>query len=273
MRGFQWGFDLGYQGPRQRKDTSRNLPLTIGTRVTVWNKIMEEVRVSRYTGPFNNPPSKYYMQSPVGLVPKPGTNKSRLIFHLSYDFGEAENQRSFNYHTLDEIYTVQYQDLDAVIGKSLELIKVGHKSLFYAKSDLVAAFRQLPGRPELFPFLMMRATSPRDGKTYYFLDKNIPFGASGSYFLYQAFSDCLAHIVRSTWNGPGKYQTCNYLDDFIFISDSEETCNAMVRHFLHTCQMIGVPVSLEKTEWAQPRIVFFGYVVRWYSTQNHGTRR
>ena len=48
---------------------------------------MKEVNEHRYAGPFNELPFKYHVQSPVGLVPKAG-NKTHLIFHLSYDFGD-----------------------------------------------------------------------------------------------------------------------------------------------------------------------------------------
>ena len=43
-------------------------------------------------------------QSPIDLVPKAG-NKTRLIFHLSYDFNDED--RSLNYHTPEEMCTVK----------------------------------------------------------------------------------------------------------------------------------------------------------------------
>ena len=49
---------------------------------------MKEVQVGRFAGPsdLDNLPFDSFIQSPVGLVPKAG-NKTRLIFHLSFDFG------------------------------------------------------------------------------------------------------------------------------------------------------------------------------------------
>ena len=38
--GFQNGFDIGYKGPVHRRSQSDNIPLTIGTDVDLWNKIM-----------------------------------------------------------------------------------------------------------------------------------------------------------------------------------------------------------------------------------------
>ena len=53
---------------------------------------MKEIKERRYAGPFmkENFPFVNYIQSPIGLVPKAG-NKTRLIFHLSYDFGEEDD--------------------------------------------------------------------------------------------------------------------------------------------------------------------------------------
>ena len=41
--GFKNGFDLDYNGPRQRCDLSRNIPFSIGNKTVMWNKIMKEV--------------------------------------------------------------------------------------------------------------------------------------------------------------------------------------------------------------------------------------
>ena len=41
---------------------------------------MKEVKKHRFAGPFEVPPTKYYVQSPLGLVPKSGGQKTRLIF-------------------------------------------------------------------------------------------------------------------------------------------------------------------------------------------------
>ena len=83
--GFRNGFDLGYCGPINRKDSSQNLPFTVGNPMELWNKVMNEVEVGCYAGPFKEISYHNFVQSPIGLVPKAG-NKTRLIFHLSYDF-------------------------------------------------------------------------------------------------------------------------------------------------------------------------------------------
>ena len=84
VNGFKHGFKMGYHGNRRVKLTSRNLPFTIGDELTLWNKVMKEVKNNRYAGPFKEIPFEFHIQSPLGLVPKDGGKDVRLIFHLSH---------------------------------------------------------------------------------------------------------------------------------------------------------------------------------------------
>ena len=110
--GFTNGFDIGYQGPKERKSCSNKLPLHVGSKTELWNKLMKEVKLGRVAGPFEEIPFDNFIQSPIGLVPKAGSNsgKTRLIFHLSYDFNPGEE--SLNFHTPRDICTMKYKDLD-----------------------------------------------------------------------------------------------------------------------------------------------------------------
>ena len=74
--GFTDGFDLGYRGPKNRKNTAINIPLRVAMKTNLWNKFMEEVKVKRFAGPFKTPLYENYIQSPIGLVLKAG-NKNK----------------------------------------------------------------------------------------------------------------------------------------------------------------------------------------------------
>ena len=95
---FTNGFHIGYQGPERRQSLAQNLPLRVGNKIELWNKIMKEVALRRVAGPFDKIPYDNYIQSPIVLVPKAGSNsgKTRLIFHLSYNF---QDEKSLNHHT------------------------------------------------------------------------------------------------------------------------------------------------------------------------------
>ena len=247
--GFTRGFDLGYRGPENRQDTAPNLPLRIGSRRDVWQKIMKEVKLNRYAGPFKKIPYSKYVQSPVGLVPKE-ENKTRLIFHLSYDFKLKDGKTSYsiNHHTPKEFCTVKYKDLDFAIQASLYLknnIGNAFQGLAYSKTDVISAFRILPIRPEQRYLLIIKAYDPTTGQVWYFVDKCLPFGASISCAQFQSFSDALAHVME--YKSIHLVILTNYLNDFFIVAYTIELCNELMREFIQLCEKIGCPTLEEKT--------------------------
>ena len=54
----------------------------------------------------------------------------------------------------------------------------------------------------------------------------------------------------------------NYLDDFLFTAESANKCNQLVRMFLAICDEIGIPIAMEKTEWAAESVVFLGLLLK-----------
>ena len=258
--GFSNGFDLGYRGPQNRQDTSANLPFSegIGNPTELWNKVMKEVKFNRYAGPFKTIPYNHYIQSPIGLVPKAG-NQTRLIFHLSYDF---KNHRSFNHHTPSELCSVKYNDLDHAVRNCLNLLERHSEPkqvIWLGITDLKSAFRVVPGRPDQWKFLLMKARHPTTGVTYYFADKCLPFGASISCSLYNDFSNALAHIICYYTNSVCR--VTNYLDDFLFISTSEQQSMYRVRTFIQICKYLGVPIAEDKIVWPTTTVKFLGVLI------------
>ena len=71
--GFRYGFNIGYQGSKIRKSTAKNIPLHVGSKTELWNKLIKEVEAKRVAGPFDSIPYENYIKSPIGLVPKAGS--------------------------------------------------------------------------------------------------------------------------------------------------------------------------------------------------------
>ena len=61
VKGFTKGFDLEYQGSKKVTKTARNLPLRVGNKYELWNKVMTEVKAQRYAGPFQEIPFKNFI--------------------------------------------------------------------------------------------------------------------------------------------------------------------------------------------------------------------
>ena len=92
VEGFTNGLSIRFEGNSKVRRTAPNLKLRVGNKVELWNKVMKEVELGRYAGPFKDPPFEYFIQSPIGIVPKDQGKKTRLIFHLSYPkTGESVN--------------------------------------------------------------------------------------------------------------------------------------------------------------------------------------
>ena len=268
VKGFSNGFDIGYRGPVNRCDLSENIPICkgIGTKVELWNKVMKEVRLGRYAGPFREKdiPFHHFIQSPIGLVPKDNGKQTRLIFHLSYNFKDSGNM-SLNYHTPEDLCRVKYHDLDHAVKNCLELlsklqdIQGTSAVIYFAKTDVQSAFRLIPLLPEQFCWLLMKAEDPETGETFFFMDKCLPFGASISCAVFQAFSDALAHILE--YLVKKKNFLTNYLDDFLFLALQKLYCDRLVSEFLKMCNDIGCPIAEEKTVWGSTKMVFLGILL------------
>ena len=254
VNGFKHGFEIGYQGDRNIQLRAKNLQFTVGTKVDLWNKVMKEVKVGRYAGPFKEIPFKNYIQSPIGLVPKDGGKNTRLIFHLSHPRKTKDGKpKSVNGCTPKWKTAVSYPDFADAVRLCL---KMG-KDCEMAKSDLSSAFRHFCIRCEDWMLLIMMAESPIDGKKYYFVDKCMPFGASISCSHFQRFSNALSHITKVKT----KAENINYLDDFFFVAILRVLCNKQVDIFTKICDLISFPWSAEKTHRATTRITFLGLLI------------
>ena len=266
IQGFRQGFSIGYQGPANRQSRSNNIPFTkgVGDRQEMWQKIMTEVDANRVAGPFAQIPFASYIQSPIGLIPKHG-GKTRLIFHLSYNFTQNPNDASLNHFTPKHMCSVHYNDLDYAVCCCLKTeararsSHTGSGSVYLAKTDLRMAFRMLPVKKEHWRWLVFKAVDPQTGKTMYFVDKCLPFGASISCALFQKFSNALHHILAVITGT--KYTITNYLDDFLFTEIMQNRCNKMVSNFSKICEDINLPIVHDKTEYATTRIIFLGILL------------
>ena len=253
IEGFTNGFELMFEGDRKVKRLAPNLPFIegVGDKFELWNKVMTEVEAKRYAGPYESPPFKYFIQSPLGLVPKDKGKKTRLIFHLSYPRKGAYS--SINSEIPYEFCKVKYPSFDNAVKLCLEAGKNCHA----AKSDMARAFRNVPLAVKEFAILLMKAEHPLTGKTFFFVEKCLPFGSSISCKIFQDFSDAVAHIVRTRT----RRNLVNYLDDYFFAALFKMWCDWQVQQFLNVCKEINFPVSLEKMEWGSTILTFLGLIL------------
>ena len=247
--GFRNGFGIGYEGEEDVQITAPNLKLTIGSETQLWNKVMKEVKLKRFAGPFKKIPFDNYIQSPIGLVPKDGGKVTRLIFHLSYP-RTSKQKISVNANTPQQVCQVKYSDFN----KAIQLCVKARVGCNIIKSDISSAFRNVGILKIHWKYLIMKARNPKD-VWYYFVDKCLPFGAAISCAVFQAVSDAVAFLVRHQTGHP------NYLDEFLFIALLKWLCDNQTKTFMQICNEIGLPVALEKTFWSTTQLVFLGLLI------------
>ena len=255
IKGFSKGFSIGYEGRRHgMQQTAPNLPIKVGSEKDLWNKVMKEVRLKRYAGPYEEPPFKDFIQSPIGLVPKDSGKDTRLIFHLSYPRNSNDEKiKSVNQCIPNHKCSVKYPDF----LEAIELCQKAGKFCYSSKSDVKSAFRNLPLMVKDFCLLLMKAKNPKDGRTYWFVEKCLPFGSGSSCKIFQELSDAISFVITKRTNK----ENVNYLDDFLFIAFLKECCNFQVNSFIEFCKEINFPVAIEKTVWAEQIIVFLGLLI------------
>ena len=131
--------------------------------------------------------------------------------------------------------------------------------IFYSKADLKSAFYILPVFVRDRAWLILMAEALETGEKMYFVEKCLPFGASISCALFQAFSDALQHVTEFLLKTEDRIM--NYLDNFLFIAMLELECNHMMETFISLCKCINCPISEEKSECASSIMVFLGILL------------
>ena len=250
--GFTNGFDLCYSWPVNRSDRSRNIPLRVGDKFELWEKIMKEEGLGHYAGPFEEICFDTFVQSPIGLVPKDGGKKTRFIFHLSYDF-PVSGFGSINSFIPKELCSVKYNDLDTAIQNSFHWGGQSQK-VVYGKTDVQLAFCLAPLKKSCWRLLVMMAPHPITGKMLFFIDKCLPFRASISCAIFQEISDMLKHITE--------FKTTIYCAIMnYFMAVMIRKCNHLMKEFLEICLVVRIPILSEKTVWATDLITFLGFLL------------
>ena len=150
------------------------MPLRCGSKIQLWNKMVKEANLKRFTGPFPSIPFTNYVQSPVNLVPKKledNSKETHLVFNLSWPKGMSAND-----YTPKELCSVKYKDLDHVVQLCVDTPDNGSTGKCYmVKTDIKSAFRHLPIRPQDWPWLVMMVRHSVTNEKFYFIGKSTPF--------------------------------------------------------------------------------------------------
>ena len=175
--------------------------------------------------------------SPIGCVPK-RNGKIRVIHHLSYPF----KGDSVNADIIEE--SVQL----ASVAEACRHIRLLGAGCFLIKLDVEAAYKQVPVRREDWHLLGFKWL----GKYYY--ERVLPFGLKSSCRLWDLYATALHYFFEKM----GVQAVVHYVDDFLFIVQSNNTAQRNLTDALALCEELGVPMAADKTEGPVTRLTFLG---------------
>ena len=135
------------------------------------------------------------------------------------------------------------------MSSKIFLYQVVQNAHFLYYSDIKSAFRLLPVHPADYELLGFTF----EGMYYY--DKCLPMGCSISCSLFEMFSTFLEFQVKLDTNSPF---VTHYLDDFLFVGKSCQSCAQTLSTFTEICKELGVPLAHEKTVGPVQTITYLG---------------
>ena len=245
------GVPIGYTGPRQYRE-HKNWPSSYQYSKAVTESIIKDVKKGRKAGPFYSPPFEHFVGSPMGAFPKKrSVGKYRIIHDLSWPPGH-----SINDYISSEEYGLHYISVDDIAA----LIVQKGPNVMLSKLDLEDAFKHVPVRPEDWELLGSTwFTVNIDGNLIkqYFVDTVLPFGLRSAPKLFDDFASALQHIMCKR----GVTYVNHYLDDFITMDSSYDTCRNNLKVMLETCEDVGFGVNYKKVEDPTTELEFLGIVL------------
>ena len=117
------------------------------------------------------------------------------------------------------------------------------------KIDIKSAFRLLPVHPTDRHLLVMQ------WRRELFIDTCLPFGLRSAPKLFNILADFLAWVLKQQGVAP----LLHYLDDFLTIGPPDaNTCQKYMDTIKEVCEILGVPLAVEKVEGPSTVLSFLG---------------
>ena len=196
LSGLTNGFRIGFDRRCRLRCNGRNHPSSTEQPLIVQQHIELEQARGSLVGPLSPSLATTVHVSPLGLVPKPHSDKWRLIVDLSSLEG-----RSVNDGICSDLTSVVYASVD----NAVEIIRRLGPGTELVKMDLKDAYRVIPVHPQDHHLLGIQWC----GDT--FVDRSLPFGLQSAPKIFTAFSDMVAWAIHYR----GVRHLLHYLDDFL----------------------------------------------------------
>ncbi len=201
-----------------------NLPTAYAQPASIDADIAATVASGHKAGPYTVPPYRHFRCSPLGTVPKTGSDKHRVIHHLSWPrTGRSVNARIPHF----ECKLASFDDAAAMV----QSLGIG---AWMCKLDIAAAYKCIPVAPRYWHLLGMR------WQGMYYFDKQLPFGMASSCAIWEQYATAAEWIVHHELNIPHQR---HYVDDFIVAAATQQHCQQRMDAIVRLFGILGLPLA------------------------------
>lgn len=208
-------------GPR-RKQRNYKSALCGENREAVEKQIRCELANGRYVTTSAQP----YIISALGAIPKPDSNKVRLIHDCSQPVGGALNELVSN---RDKLSFQSIKDATAIINEGD----------YMGKIDLTSAYRSVRLPPSQHHLTGLEWHFKGEAVPRIMYDSRLPFGATLSVSVFHRLSQAVRRIMAAR----GHHKVVAYVDDFLCIGDTQEECNKTMTELRLVLRRLGFAIN------------------------------
>ena len=181
--------------------------------------------------------------SPLGAIPKEGSDDVRIIHDGSIPQGEAMNDYC-------DKTSVCYETLD-------QASKLAKPNWFMAKVDLKSAYRSVPIHPADYCLSGLQWDFQGEKESCYLFDTRLPFGSRLAPGIFHRITQSVKrHMVRL-----GFVHIVVYLDDFLVLAETYAECLKAQHALISLLGSLGFCVSWHKVLGPSQKLPFLGIVI------------
>lgn len=252
--GLRSGFRTGVSSTLTTHYIPNNHNSAINAPQLVDEHIAKELALQRYSGPFSvsqlltliGP----FRTAPLGVVPKPNSDKSRIIQDLSFP-RDNPTLKSVNSEINSDDFPCEWGSF----AQCYFLVAKAPAGTQVAVFDVDSAYRNIPVHPEDQPHFCI------SWKGDIYIDHCVAFGSASSAGLFGRVADCFVAIIKYY----GAQQVLKWVDDIIFF---RYPCNSMAPYLysydaslvFNIAKTLGLPWALPKFHDFSHSFTYLGFL-------------
>jgi hypothetical protein len=254
-KGIQEGFDMGVTAQLHSTYTPPNHRSAMDNTDAIDCYISKEVSAHRYSGPFTRERLEQligpFRTSPLGTVPKAGTDELRMIQDFLFPRDDIHHD-SVNSEIDSDAFPCEW----GTFSEMALLVMDAPSGAQVATLDVDAALHCVPIRPDQQRHFIVH------WQEQFWIDACAPFGPASSPGVWGRIADCMSAIYLAT----GVVALKKWVDDFAFFrypctrKEGGVRFNYDLQDIYNVAEQLGWPWKPSKTKDFAPSFRYLGFV-------------